>query len=257
MRKLALLISLMFFFCPIFIFSQNRTFTELLPGWNSEIRIKAFSSNRYLYFGDRIENLTLILNTGENIRISRSTLGPNSGFFVEALQVLPRTNTNLISIYNALGKIKNLKGKTYYSEASKKHIPLFTDATRIEGPKKLKEFLPDPYPAAYLPLRETFYARMTDTRFGHCYFEISIFTNKQGILYKITNFRTVSYGPIPVMKENTFTALLYFEPIKEGLAMYCLAGAEVSDFITKFVDIRSALIKRLDVFSAWMLDGLH
>jgi hypothetical protein len=242
---------------PPFLFSQIRPFTEVFPSASVEQRHAAFSAEGYLYTGHRTENLTLMPRTGERIRVEKSSLGPNPGFFVEALRIVPRKNISLLRIYNALQKIQGLKGKTYYSETSKRHIPLFPDAVRIEGPKNLRSFLPDPPPAQVLPTGEIFYVRLTDTRFGNCYYEISLTVNQQGILYKISNFKNVTYGPIPVMKEKTFTALLYIEPVEEGLALYCLAGAEVSDFIAKFVDIPSALNKRLDVFIAWLLDGIQ
>ena len=243
-------------FSPLLLFSQIRSFSELFPSCTQEQRNAAFS-DKYIYYGHRAEGLSIFPYTQGNIRISKSSLGQKPDFFVEALKVIPRSNTSLLSIYNALGRIQNLKGRMYYSEASRKNIPLFTDARRIEGPNKQKVFLSDPPFGVFVPERETFYVRLTDTRFGHCFFEVSLLSNREGILYKVINFKTVSYGPIPVMKENTFTALLYIEPVKEGLALYCLAGAEVSDFIAKFVDIRSALIKRLDVFAGWMLDGLN
>ena len=221
-----------------------------------EQRNTAFSSRGYLYHGKRSENLTLLPNAPDNTRISKSSLGSNPGFFVEALRIIPRKNTPLLSIYNALTKIQGLKGRAYYSEHSKKEIPLFSDATRIESPDKQKVLLPDPLQSYLVPQRETFYIRLTDSRFGNCFYEITITSSSRGILYKITNFKSVTYGPIPVMRARTFTALLYIEPVTEGLAVYCLAGAEVSDFIQRFVNVGSALNKRMDVFTTWMLDGL-
>jgi hypothetical protein len=101
------------------------------------------------------------------------------------------------------------------------------------------------------------YVRLTDANFGHCYYDILLSTDSQAVLCKIQNFKAVTFGPIPVMRERSFTALLYLEPVKEGLAVYCLAGAEVSDFIAKHVNISSALSKRLDVIVAWIVDGLR
>ena len=255
--RVLLLFFLIYFACPLFLFPQVRKFSELFPLISTEQRNTVYSSQGYLFYGKRTENLSLFLQTDANTRITKSSLGEKPGFFVEALRVVPRRNISLISIYNALEKIRTLKGRIYPSATSKKNIPLFTDATRIEGPRKLKAFLPDPPPAVSVPYRETFHVRLTDSRFGHCYYEITLTSGRQGILYKINNFKSVTYGPIPVMKEKTFTALLYIEPVEEGLALYCLAGAEVSDFIAKHVDIPSALNKRMDVFISWMLDGIR
>lgn len=248
------------FFLLIFsapLFSQTRSLTELFPTINNEQRSAAFSSGGYLYYGKRTESLTLVPRTTDNTAVAKSSLGNNPGFFVEALRVIPRSNTSLTGIYNALGKVRELQGRNYYSETSKKERPLFTDSIRIEGPEKLRSFLPDPPTALSVPYRETFYVRFTDARFGHCYYEISIAASRQGILYKITNFKTVTFGPFPVMRTRTFVAFLYIEQIKEGLAVYCLAGAEASDFVLKYVDVGSAVNKRMDVIIAWMLDGIQ
>jgi hypothetical protein len=246
-----------FFLCPLLLFSQLRSLNDLFPSGNTEQLAGGLSSKGYLYYGQRSENLSLLLNASDSARISKSMLGPNPGFFVEALRVVPRRNIELLNVYNALEKIRGLKGRMHYSASTKKSTMLFTNAVRLEGPDKLKSFLPDPPPFSSIPFFEKFYVRLTDAQFGHCYYEISLTAGKHGILYRINNFKTVTYGPIPVIKEKTLTALIYIEPVKEGLALYCLAGAEVSDFITKHVDVGSALTKRMDVFIEWLLDGLE
>ena len=235
--KTKIIAGLLFCFCPLFLFSQLRSFSELFPSASNEQLSAANSSEGYFYSGKRTENLTLHLQAPENTRVSKASLGSNPDFFIEALRLIPNNNASLLNIYNALERIEDLKGRTYLSATSNRHVPLFTNATRIEGPQNVRTLHADPPPAALVPHLERFYVRLTDSKFGHCYYEISIAANRQGILYKINNFRSVTYGPFPVMRERTFTALLYIEPVKEGLALYCLAGAEVSDFITRFVDI--------------------
>ncbi|GHV86366.1 hypothetical protein AGMMS50230_19740 [Spirochaetia bacterium] len=239
------------------LFSQSRSVTALFPRSSTEQLGEALLPKGYLYYGTRKESPTLLPETPGTIFISKASLGPNPGFFVEALRIVPRKNINPLSVYQALEKIQGLKGKTYHSVTRNRDIPLFEDAVRIEGPKKTRVFLPDPPPAQTLPPEETMYVRLTDANFGHCYYEISLKTSQEGILCKIINVKSLTFGPIPVMKEKTFTALLYIEPIQEGLAVYCLAGAEVSDFIAKYVDISSALNKRMDVFVSWLLDGIN
>jgi hypothetical protein len=247
--------TLFFFFQVISVFPQARSISQVFPSCTREQRDAAFSSGGYLYYGNRSENLTLLPRTSETITISKSSLGPKPGFFLEYLQILPRKNVSLLRVYNAVQKIQDLKGRLYFSHTAKRYMPVFTDAVRIEGPGKLKVFLPDPPLAGIISSAETIYARVTDIRFGNCYFEISLTSNRQGILYRITNFRTLTYGPIPVVKERVLNILLYIEPVEEGLAVYCLAGAEVSDFIAKYVDIPTALDKRMSVFVEWLLDG--
>ncbi len=249
--------TVIFFTLPVFcLFAQPRHFAEVFPACTAEQRNAAFSTEGYLYYGDKSGNLTLMPKTGETLGISKSSLGKSLGFFVEALRIIPRKNIGLVNIFNALEKIRDLKGRTYYSATSKKNLPLFTDAVRVEGPGKINAFLPDPPPAGSVPAIKNMHARLTDVRFGNCYFEITLQSDQRGILYKINNFKALTYGPIPVVKERVMTVLLYIEPVEEGLALYCLAGAEVSDFIAKHVDIPTALNKRMEIFIQWLLDGI-
>jgi hypothetical protein len=242
---------------PVSLGAQLRSFNEAFPNILTEQQDDAFSSGGYLYSGTGQENLTLLPRTGGNISITKSSLGKNPGFFVEALRVVPYRGTTLLRIYNALQQIRGLKGKLYHSAGKDKYVPLFEEALRVEGPQKIRSFLPDPPPASSVPSREIMFVRLTDANFGHCYYEISLYSNQRGILCTIKNFKTVTFGPIPVMRENTFIALLYLEPIEEGMVVYCLAGAEVSNFIAKHVNIPSALNKRMDVITDWILDGLQ
>jgi hypothetical protein len=244
-------------FTALPLFAQGRSFDQAFPGISSRQKAEVFSPEGYLYSGTAAENLTIVLRTGGNIRVHKGSLGKNPGFFVEALRVIPRKNISLLSIYNSLERIQALKKQLYHSATKDRYVPLFENATRIEGPGKIRVLLPDPPPASTLPSLETMYVRLTDANFGNCYYEISFATNLRGILYRIQNFKTVTFGPIPVMRERTFTALLYIEPVEEGLAVYCLAGAEVSNFIAKHVDIPSALNKRMDVIIKWMLSGIR
>jgi hypothetical protein len=245
-----------FFLFPAFsLCAQLRSFNQVFPTNSGEQRNAAFSAAGYFYSGTT-ENITLLPLTGGNIVLTKASLGKNPGFFVEALRITSG-RTALLRIYNALEKIQDLKGRVYHSATRNRYIPLFENAVRIEGPQKIRSFLPDPAPALVVSPQETMYVRLTDANFGHCYYEISLTSNRQGILCTIRNFKNVSFGPIPVMRANTLTALLYLEPIEEGLAVYCLAGVEVSDFIAKHVDIPSALTKRMDVIIDWILDGLR
>jgi hypothetical protein len=58
------------------------------------------------------------------------------------------------------------------------------------------------------------------------------------------------------MKEEKFLAILYMEPLTEGMLIYSMAGADASDFIASKIDIPSAISKRLAVFIGWIRDGI-
>ncbi|MDR0586046.1 MAG: hypothetical protein LBG26_02280 [Treponema sp.] len=244
-----------FFICGFSLFGQLRSFSNIYPGLGAEQREKAFSSEGLNFSGKGSGGLNILPLTSGNPEIASRITGKNPSYIVESLRVISGKQTGLLSIYNALGKIRGLKGRLYHSFTRDKDIPLFEDATRIESPRRMNA-VNDPPPAAVVPASETFYARLKDVNFGNCYYRIALLSNNRSILCDLENFKTIYYGFFPVMKENNFTALLYVEPVAEGLLIYSVSAAEVSDFVAGKIDIPSALKKRLDVIIGWMLDGI-
>ena len=73
----------------------------------------------------------------------------------------------------------------------------------------------------------------------------------------MTNNRVITYLLMPVIREGNFTAQLYFEPILEGMLIYGLAGADVSNFVSSRISMTSAIDKRLAVIIGWVSDGIR
>jgi hypothetical protein len=248
--------AVVFFLCGLSLFAQLRSFSGVYPELNAEQREKAFSADGLNRSGRGSEGLRILPLTSGNPEIASRITGKNPSFIVESLRVIPGKNAGLLSVYNALGRIRGLKGRVYHSFTRDKDIPLFEDATRVESAKRLNA-VNDPLPAVVVPAFETFYARLKDANFGNCYYRITLSSNSRGILCDLGNFKTIYYGIFPVMKENNFTALLYIEPVAEGLLVYSVSAAEVSGFVAGQIDIPSALRKRLDVIIGWMVDGIR
>jgi hypothetical protein len=80
--------------------------------------------------------------------------------------------------------------------------------------------------------------------------------NRGGLSYSLSNFKSLTYLLIPVIREEKFTAQLYFEPIAEGILIYGLAGADVSDFVSSRINMASAIDKRLTVIISWVAEGI-
>jgi hypothetical protein len=154
-----------------------------------------------------------------------------------------------------MGKIQDLKGRLYHSATRDKDVPLFEDADRIQGPSKLTP-VPDPENAAVLPETDRIYIRLKDVNFGNSYYQGDISTLSDGLLYSLANFKNLSYGIIPVIRERKFKARFYVEPLAEGVLVYCAATAEVGGFISGVVDISSAVRKRLEVILGWLIDSI-
>jgi hypothetical protein len=80
---------------------------------------------------------------------------------------------------------------------------------------------------------------------------------QKGLCYTLTNFKSLSYFFVPVIKEGNFIALLYFEPIKEGVLIYGFAGVNISDFFASKISVDSAITKRLAVITSWAAEGIQ
>ncbi|MDR0452274.1 MAG: hypothetical protein LBH15_04460, partial [Treponema sp.] len=65
-----------------------------------------------------------------------------------------------------------------------------------------------------------------------------------------------SYLLFRIIRQDKFFAWFYMEPLAEGVLLYGVSGAEVSAFVSKQVDMPSAIAKRLRVITGWVVDGL-
>jgi hypothetical protein len=175
--------------------------------------------------------------------------------------VIPYKTTNgqtrvpgLPDVYNAISRVRDLKGRTYHSATRGEDVPLFEDATRLESARRLSP-IPDPPPSRSVPAGETVYLRLKDINFGNSYYRADIAVQGGGILYTLTNFKNLSYI-IPVIREEKFVARMYIEPLAEGILIYSIAGADVSDFISSRIHMPSAIQKRVAVIIDWIVDGI-
>jgi hypothetical protein len=199
----------------------------------------------------------LVLNpVSAGLNMTEGILRRNFPYVTEYLIVLPFRNVPLVDVYNALGQIQGLKGRLYHSATKDQDIPLFEDATRILSDKKTTP-IPDPARALFIPHSETMYIRMRDANFGNTYYRAEITSTTGSIIYTLTNFRSFNFFFVPVIRENNFSAQLYVEPVEEGVLIYSIAGTNVSDFVARYVDMNSAIKKRLDVLNDWIIDGIN
>jgi hypothetical protein len=239
------------------VFGQRHSFDDLFPKLDPAKKERAFSG---ILTETRVEDLYLHLSpSGELGReIAGFVLGDISpACLVEFLMVIPYLDAPLekLDLYNAMRKIRDLKGRLYHSATRDENIPLFEDATRVQAPNKLTR-LPDPEKAAVLPATERIYIRLKDVNFGNSYYQGDISALPEGLLYSLANFKSLSYGIFPVIKERKFKAQFYTEPIAEGVLVYCAATAEVGDFVSGMADVTSAIRKRIEVILGWLVDNI-
>ena len=242
---------------PEYQSNRLRSFDDLFPGIGESKKREVFSEAGFIRSLEKNESFELTPAPGSGIDLYSTVMKTNPSFFAESLLVIPYNGKmwDKLDAYNALGKISDLKGRLYRSHSRNAEVPLFEDATRLESGKKTNP-VPDPAPSKELPLSETVYIRLKDVNFGNSYYRGDVSTSPYGVTYKLTNFKTLSYLLFTVMKEEKFSAILYMEPLAEGMLVYSITGADASNFISNRIDIPSAIEKRLAVFIAWIRDGL-
>ena len=245
------------------LYGESRSFDDIFPNLPPEIRASAFSDSGY-FSSSTLQNIragnSAILGRSSVLdqQIVNTILGTNPGHIVESLLVIPRKpgTTSLLDVYNALSDIRGLTGRLYHSSRRNRYIPLFEDATRLVSDRN-NTAIPDPPPATSVPESETIFVRLRDANFGNSFYraEMSLFGN--GLLYRLSNYRNLTYLFIPVIREGNLTAQLYFEVIQEGILIYGLSGVEVADFFSSRVDIGSAISRRLEVIISWVAEGIE
>jgi hypothetical protein len=256
MKKLLILCLLLFFANNIF--AQTRSFDDVFPNLNKDIKNSALSNSGYIKSSQKTSGFVIMgndRNSKLDPQIVNNVLRKNPGYLVESILVIPNSAVNLLDIYNALGNIRDLRGRLYNSATRNQAVPLFEEATRIQSSRQTSA-IPDPAPSKTLPSAETVYIRLKDVNFGNTYYRGDMALVQNGLRYTLTNFRNISYLFVTVMKEEKFIAQLYFEPIKEGILIYSVAGADISDFVASKIDIDSAISKRLNVIISWAVDGI-
>jgi hypothetical protein len=253
-RKIVLLF---FVCCAIPVFSQLRSFGDLFPGYDEGQKAEVFSSDGVMLTSKNSGALRLLPAALSPLGIAEQVGQKNPSFLVESLIVIPfdRNPPNLLTVYNGISKVQGLKGRTYSSFSRKSEVALFEEATRLESARRLNP-IPDPAPVRTLPAGETIFMRLKDVNFGNSYYRADVSFTAYGLSYNLTNFRSLSYLFITVIKEDKFFARFYMEPLAEGVLIYSVSGAEVSDFVAKRVDMPSAIAKRLGVITDWVVDGL-
>jgi hypothetical protein len=259
MKKLFVLS--IFLFLANTIFAQYRTFNDVFPNLSQNIKNAAFSESSYVKSSQKSSGFVIIgneQNSKIDPQIVNNVLKKNPGYLVESIMVIQGSpdSISLLDVYNALGNIRDLKGRLYSSYTKKKPVPLFEEATRIISDKNTNA-IPDPAPSKTLPKTDNVYILLKDVNFGNTYYHAEMVLVQNGLRYTLSNFRNMSYLFVPIIKENKFIAQLYFEPIQEGILVYSIAGAEISDFVASKIDIDSAISKRLNVIISWAIDGIR
>jgi len=237
---------------PVFeIRSIDGIFTNLSRGQRSSVMNGA--GLRYYFQNDTTP--VLVPSPESGIDILSSVMSKKPSHIIEALVVVPygEKEYDLLDIYNALGRVANIKD--YTVPLNGRPYNVFLDTTRIQSARN-RRAISDPPPANLLPFSETMYLCFKDAYLGNLYIRGDVSISIYGITYSMTNFTDVRYFLLPVLKAERFTAILYVEPVKEGVLIYCMSGFYLPGFIADRVNLTPNINRRITVFINWITDGL-
>ena len=253
-----ILFSVIFIAYPIPANPQRlRSFDEIFSGLEGSIKLKTFSEAGFKRSFERHESQNIIPDPDSGIDLFSVVIEKKPSHFIEALLVIPYKETPLEihDAYNALGRISDIKNHSYYNRNQNTEVQVFEISTRIESAKNNKP-VPDPLPSRTFPAQEEIFLHIKDRYFGNIYVRGDLYASRHGITFNLTNFKAIRLFVFPIMRAEKFCAILYLEPLEEGMLIYGMAAVDIPDFIASRINIPSSVERRLNIFIDWLKNGL-
>jgi len=243
----------MIFEVPVF---EMRSLDEIFPNLSRLQRIIAMNNGVLKNSFVKGESPMFVPNPDFGIDLLGSVMRKNPSHLIEALALVQYTERelDLLDIYNAVGRIEKIKDYPAYFNDTEFYA--FTESTRIESARN-RRAISDPSPAVTLPFSETIFLRIKEYSFGNLFIRGDISISMYGITYSMTNFTDVRYFLVPIMRAERFSAIIYLEPVKEGILIYSMSGFYIPDFIADKVNLTPSINRRIEVFINWITDGLR
>ena len=235
---------------------EPRSFNDVFPGLSRVQRANVISGMGARNSFEKGGSPTLIPNPASGINLLSSVMAKNPSHIIEALVLVPynRRKLDFLDIYNALRKIKDIQNHTISIRGN--DIKVFKDTTRLESAQRRRP-VPDPPRADMLPYSETMYLRFVDQYMGDLYIRGNISIGLYGITYSLSNFRDVFYSIFRIMKAESFSAIIYLEPVKEGILVYSMSGIYIPNFVANRVNLTPNMNNRITVLVNWITEGLR
>ncbi|MDR0497724.1 MAG: hypothetical protein LBH42_08930 [Treponema sp.] len=240
---------------PHFLF-EPRSFDALFPGFSPAQKALVYSKQGLKRSYKNDSSPMLIPNPDSGINIMSSVMEKAPSHIIEAIVVVPYNERELemLDVYNALGRIENIKDHSI--PVNGRDFYIFTETTRLISDKNRRP-VPDPPPVDMLPYAETMYLRFREVHMGNLFLRGEISMSLYGITYSITNFTDIRFLLLPVMRAERFSVILYLEPIKEGVLVYCMSGLYLPGFIADRVNLTGNINNRITVLLSWITEGLR
>ena len=239
---------------------EIRSFDTIFPNLSQQQKATAMSSqglrHNFTINGSSDEPPIIIPNPDLGIDLLGSIMKANPSHIIEALLLMPYTERelDLLDIYNALGRIENVKDHAVI--LNNKDTYIFTESSRIANSRSRTD-IPDPLPADALPFSETMYLRLKEITFGNLFIRADISISLYGITYSMTNFADVRYFLIPIIRAERFASIIYLEPVKEGMLIYSVSGFYLPGLIAERINLTGNINRRIEVFIKWITEGLR
>jgi len=235
---------------------ETRSFNDIFPDLSQGQKASVMSNRGLRHSFEKNDSPTLIPKPDSGINLFSSVMSKKPSHIIEALVLVPYNKRELdfLDIYNALRRIKNIQDHTLTIRG--KDVKIFLDTTRIESAQRRRP-VPDPPHADSLPYSETMYLRFVDQYMGDLYLRGEISMGLYGITYSLSNFRDVFFTIFRIMKAESFSAILYIEPVKEGILVYSMSGIYIPGFIAHRVNLTPNMNNRITVLVNWINEGLR
>jgi len=235
---------------------ETRSFGEIYPNFSQSQKNFVMSKIGLRFAFDKDGSPTLLPDPDSGINLLSKVKAKKPSHIIEALVVVPynKRELDILDIYNALGRIKNIHEQVIV--VREKEYKLFTDSTRLES-AQVRKPISDPPPSDTLPYSETMYLRLVDHSMGDFYLRGDISVSLYGLTYSLTNFRDVSYSIFRIMKAEKFIAIIYLEPVKEGILIYSMSGLYIPSFVANRINLTSSMNYRITILINWITDGLR
>jgi len=249
-----------FFEAPTLVFQvpsfETRYFNDVFPNFSRSQRNFVMSDLGLRFAFEKDESPTLVPDPKSGVNLLSAVMSKKPSHIIEALVVVPyrKRELDMLDVYNALGRIKNIQDHTII--VRDKEYKMFTDTTRLES-AQVRKPIPDPLPSTTLPYSETMYLRFVDYSMGDFYLRGDITVSLYGITYTLTNFRDVSYSIFRIMKAEKFIAIIYLEPIKEGILIYSVSGLYIPGFVANRINLTASMNYRITILINWITEGLR
>jgi hypothetical protein len=240
---------------PRFVY-ELRSFNDIYPNLSLRQKAMAFNTDGLKYYFGKDDSPALLPAPNSGIDLLSSVMIKKPSHIIEAMVVVPyrERELDILDVYNALGKIEDLKKSSFYING--KYYNIFEETTRIESARNRKP-VSDPPPADMLPYAETMYLRFKDSDYGNLYIRGEVTMSLYGITYSLTNFTDVRYFIIPIMKAEGISIIIYLEPLKEGVLVYSMSGLHIPGFIADRVNLTPSINRRINALISWITEGLR